>query len=144
IAREGAEAPFARADLPSQHLDMVDFSRSTMPESPSIILPCLKEPGWAGQGDLCRPLWDGIESAHMPWLAFGYDRPNTIEFLSRAKLEELKKTERDIEREAIRNLRLRKASWHPTQAKLGFLKKLKMLICGDDYFAAEKILDPGF
>jgi hypothetical protein len=27
---------------------------------------------------------------------------------------------------------------------LTFLKKLKMLICGDDYFAAERILDPGF
>jgi uncharacterized protein YtpQ (UPF0354 family) len=111
---------------------------------PSGILPCLKEPAWSGRDDVCRPLWNGVESAHIPWLAFGYDHPHSFEFLGRARLEEMKKTERDVEREAIRNLRLRKATWHPTQVKLGFLKKLKMLICGDDYFAAEKILDQGF
>jgi len=87
---------------------------------PEPLLPCLKEPDWPGSArSVCRRLWTEADSPYIPWLAFGYDQPHTFAFLSREQLSDLKKTEREIEREALRNLRLRKATWHSTSVKLG-------------------------
>jgi hypothetical protein len=109
-----------------------------------VILPCLKEPSWGRDGlSVCRPLWRG-DSPQIPWVSFGYDRPESFDFLSRAALADLKKSETEVEREAVRNLSLRKATWESVEVKLGFLKKLRMLGCGDNFLAAERILDPGF
>lgn len=112
---------------------------------PRAVLPCLKEPEWPGSADVvCHRLRLEVESRYLPWVAFGYDQPHTFEFLPRARLVELGKGEHDIEREALRNLRLRKATWQSSDIKLGLFKKLRMLVCGDEYFAAERILDVGF
>jgi len=109
------------------------------------LLPCLKPPEWDGaEGNVCRLLWEEPQSGHVPYVAFGYDQPHTFEFLAKWRLEELKKSERDVEREAIRNLHLRKTTWQTADVKLGLFKKLRLLVCGDDYLAAEKILDAGF
>lgn len=109
------------------------------------ILPCLKDYQWAGKDEtVARPLWRDGSSTFMPWVALGYDHPHTFEFLSRAELLRVGKDERALEHEAIGNLRQRKASWEPYDVKLGFLKKLRMLACGDDFLAAERILDPVF
>jgi hypothetical protein len=109
------------------------------------ILPCLKEPAWGRQGDaFFRPLWAGAQSPYMPLVAFGYDHPHTFEFLNRDRLGEMGKTEMQLEREAVHNLRRRSAHWEPLDVKLGWFKKLRMLMCADDFLAAERILDPLF
>jgi hypothetical protein len=85
-----------------------------------------------------------VSSAHLPWLAFGYDRPHTFEFLNNDQLGALKKNLEQVEQEATRNVRLRKASWQATPVPLGHAGEVDVLLCVDDYFAAEKILDAGF
>lgn len=60
-----------------------------MATEPGPLLPCLKEPAWAGKDHtVCRPLAEDA-SAFMPWLAIGYDHPNTFEFIGKDKLEPL-------------------------------------------------------
>lgn len=109
------------------------------------VLPCLKDPNWNGSQDsVCRRLDLDVESTNLPWIAFGYDLATSFEFLSRSGLEHLKKTPEQIEREALRNLRLRNASWETVAARMGFFKKLTILSCTNDYFASERILDVGF
>ncbi len=109
------------------------------------ILPCLKEPGWAGaEKTVCRPLWTGERSPHIPWVAFGYDHPHSFEFLGRDRLEGLGKSEDAVEREALTNLRARPASWQEISVKLGWFKKLRLQVCGDDFLAAERVLDTTF
>jgi len=109
------------------------------------LFPCLKEPDWEGSDkNVCHRLQLNVDSGHLPWVAFGYDYPHTFQFLPKDALGELNKTERDIEREALRNLRLRTVSLEAADVKLGLFKKLRFLISAEDYFAAEKILDVGF
>lgn len=109
------------------------------------LLPCLKDFDWPGKdGCVARPLWAEGKSRYVPWVAFGYDLPHSFEFLPQAELARLGKTEAEVERVAIQELRQRRASWQPWNIKLGLFKKLKMLACGNDFFAAERILDPIF
>jgi hypothetical protein len=109
------------------------------------ILPCLKDPNWNGSQDsVCRRLDLDVVSSNLPWIAFGYDGAHAFEFLSKSDLESLNKTPEQIEREALRNLRLRKASWETVEARMGFFKKLTIQSCTNDYFASERILDVGF
>lgn len=108
------------------------------------ILPCLKEARWGSTEKLARPLWRAAASPHMPWVGFGYDRPHSFEFLGRDSMAELGRYLDDIEREAVVNLGKRSASWQPTKVKLGFFKRLTILACGDDFLAAERILDTAF
>lgn len=111
----------------------------------SELLPCLKDADWPGSdATVARLLWNGEQSDYMPWVALGYDHPHTFEFLPRATLAEMGKSEQEVERDALRALRERPAAWEPWDVKLGFFKKLKMLACGNDYLAAERILDPVF
>ena len=109
------------------------------------ILPCLKEPSWVGGEEAyCRPLWTGERSPHIPWVAFGFDHPHSFEFLGRQRIEQLGKTDQTLEREALANLKLRAGSWQEVSVKLGWFKKLRLQICGDDFLAAERILDVTF
>lgn len=110
-----------------------------------IILPCLKEAAWGRDGvSACRLLWSGQKSPHIPWIGFGRDQPHSFAFLQRSAPEEMGKSLERIEREAVRNLRLRAATWQPLDVKMGWFKTLRMLVCGDDFLAAERILEPGF
>lgn len=115
-----------------------------MTEGLGKILPCLKPPDWDGaEGSVSRRLWDE-PSSWVPHLAFGYDSERSFEFLPKERAEELGKSARDVEREAVRNLRLRPASWERTLIKLGLFKKMTLLVSAGDYLSAEKILDVGF
>jgi hypothetical protein len=110
-----------------------------------LVLPCLKASDWEGsETSVCYRLRLEVETPYLPWVAFGYDQPHTFALLSRAALAELNKSEQEVEREALLNLGQRSASWESVDVKLGFLKKLRMLACTDDFFAAERILDVGF
>lgn len=80
----------------------------------------------------------------MPWLAIGYDHPHTFEFLGRQRLAAMDETEQGLERQAIENLAGRKASWHPFDVDVHDGQRLHLLLCTDDFFAAERILDSGF
>src|SRR4029434_6808915 len=80
----------------------------------------------------------------MPWLAFGYDHPHTFEFLNEEKLKTLGMTEAQGEAQALSNLRKPTPAWQSHDAPLGEGKTLKLLVCLDDFFAAERILDPEF
>ena len=109
------------------------------------LLPCLKVRDWEGRADsICRVLWPEKPSEFMPWLAFGYDHPHTFEFLNAAKLKTLGLTEAQVEAQALANLRKRKSAWQSHDAPLGEGKTLKLLVCMDDFFAAERILDAEF
>jgi hypothetical protein len=80
----------------------------------------------------------------MPWVGFGYDRPHTFEFLNRDALATLGRSLDDLEREALRNLHRRRATWERVDVKLGLFKKLRIMACGDDFLSAERILDVTF
>jgi uncharacterized protein YtpQ (UPF0354 family) len=111
-----------------------------MSEEP--LLPCLKEPAWAGRDSVvARPLWRE-SSPYVPWVALGYDRSQTFEFLNKDQLPQ-GRSPGELESEAIHNLRQREASWQDLELDLGGFRRLKMLVATDD-FTAERILDPAF
>ncbi len=115
-----------------------------MTEGLGKILPCLKPADWDGtERNVSRRLW-GEPSSWVPRLAFGYDSEHSFEFLPKERAAELGKSARDVEREAVRNLGLRPAVWERTPVKLGFFKKMTLLVSAGDYLSAEKILDVGF
>jgi Protein of unknown function (DUF1444) len=109
------------------------------------LLPCLKVRDWEGrEHTTCRVLWPDKPSQFMPWLAFGWDHPHTFEFLNEEKLKSLGMTEAQVETQALANLRKRTSAWQSHDAPLGDGKTLKLLVCIDDFFAAERILDADF
>jgi len=109
------------------------------------LLPCLKVRDWEGRAHTtCRVLWPDKPSEFMPWLAFGWDHPHTFEFLNQEKLKTLGMTEAEVEAQALDNLRKRTSAWQSHDAPLGEGKTLRLLVCMDDFFAAERILDAAF
>jgi uncharacterized protein YtpQ (UPF0354 family) len=107
----------------------------------STILPRLKHFDWPGKDAVvCRRL---IKSDHtkIPYVAFGYDRPDSIEFINRDHLPELGMTERELESLALKNLRVRAAEWDRREISLDEIGKMAMLICTGDYFSTEQILN---
>ena len=109
------------------------------------LLPCLKEHNWPGrEHTICRVLWAEEASQYMPWLAFGWDHPHTFEFINTDKSKGLGLTDEALEAQALANLRGRSGSWQPIDSDAGDGKQLKMLICTDDFFAAERIADATF
>lgn len=115
--------------------------------SENPLLPALKPHDWqAKEAAICQPLVADQESPFMPWLAFGYDLPHTFQFLSAKDFPAGASPEQiDLMKQtAIRNLGQRPARWHTEDVKLGMFKRLRMLLCTDDYLAAERILDTGF
>jgi hypothetical protein len=115
------------------------------PPQADIVYPCLKETSWAKLGNsLKRPLWEDESSEYMPWVAWGYDRPHTFDFLSDFHLPQLGKTLDQIAADALRNLRSRSGSWQPVNTPLEKGVTLNLLACADDFLAAERILDVVF
>ena len=109
------------------------------------LLPCLKEHNWPGsEHTICRALLGGVASVYMPWLAFGWDHPHTFEFANSDKAKGLGLSDEAIEAQALANLRSRSATWQPLATDVAEGKQLKMLICADDFFAAERIIDAAF
>jgi hypothetical protein len=111
----------------------------------TLLLPCLKPFAWDGRGDtVCRPLWDGQQSDQMPWVAIGFDRPHTFEFIDATRLEAAKTSRQALETRALANLQARPAEWKPMIVRIKEDDELQMLLCTGDYFSAERILDPDF
>jgi len=107
------------------------------------LLVCLKEPAWMGRDTvIARPLWRET-SPYVPWVALGYDHPHSFEFLNKDQAPG-GRSPSELEREAVRNLRQRPASWQDLELKLGWFKTLKMLVAADDFLTAERILDTTF
>ena len=106
------------------------------------ILPLLKDAAWPGrEQSVCAPLTD-LPIQDQPLVTFGWDRPETFEMLGRqdplaANLDVLRAA-------AAANLKKRAGSWQPIEIKLGLFKTGRFLVCGDDFLAAERILDPDF
>lgn len=115
--------------------------------SENPLLPALKPNDWqAKEHAIYQPLVEDQKSDYMPWLAFGYDLPHTFQFLSAKDLpEDASPHQIDLMKQAaIRNLRERPARWQTENIKLGLFKRLHILLCTDDYLAAERILDADF
>ncbi len=110
------------------------------------ILPALKPHDWAGRETaFSRPLLSGEEAERMPVVAFGYDRPHTFEFLVASEVPGGPSSENlaRIEVEALDNLRKRPGAWSAEDIDLGE-NSFSLAICGDDFLAAERILDDQF
>jgi len=106
------------------------------------ILPLLKPADWNLKASMVhRPLTD-MPAKNMPVVAYGWDRPNTFEMLGRERAGGA--TPASLEGPAIEHLRKRTATWEKVEIKLGWLKKVRFLVCGDDFLAAERILDAEF
>jgi uncharacterized protein YtpQ (UPF0354 family) len=78
----------------------------------------------------------------MPWVALGHDRPDAFVFLQEDELREHGRSAADLEAEALANLRTREASWQMAEVGLKGGARLRMVTCTDDFFAAERILEP--
>jgi len=105
-------------------------------------LPLLKPADWNERDVMvCRPLAD-LPAQGMPLVAYGWDHPNTFELLSRDHAGGA--TPDSLDRGALAGLRARSATWQPIEIKLGWFKKVRFLVCGDDFLAAERILDEQF
>jgi hypothetical protein len=110
------------------------------------ILPALKPYNWKGRDTvMCRPLLSEEDAELMPLVAFGYDRPHTFEFLSVKQVPGGSSSENIalLEAAALRNLQARPAEWKLETFDLGG-ESLSMTICGDDFLAAERVLDDSF
>lgn len=114
------------------------------------ILPALKPYDWNGREyALCRPLINAGELRAVPWLGFGYNRPNSFEFVSRESFPSGSTEDhiRLIEQAALRNLRERPLDWKVENVRLGrfvlgWFRRMKLLIGTGDFLAAEHLLDP--
>jgi hypothetical protein len=101
------------------------------------ILPLLKPADWSLKNEMVhRPLTD-MPARDMPVVAYGWDRPNTFELLGRQHANG--QTPASLEGPALRNLKARKASWEQFE-----IKAIRLLVCGNDFLAAERILDTEF
>ena len=106
------------------------------------ILPLLKPADWnLAKENVCRKLTD-LPARDMPFVTYGYDRPNTFEMLGRERASG--QTPASLEAAALDHLRARRATWEKVEIKVGWFKKVRFLICGDDFLAAERILDTEF
>jgi hypothetical protein len=106
------------------------------------ILPLLKPADWELQSEMvCRPLTD-LGAHRMPWVTYGWDRPHTFEMLGRERAGA--HTSTSLDATALTHLRQRAASWETINLKLGWFRKMRLVVCGDDFLAAERILDTEF
>lgn len=106
------------------------------------ILPLLKPSAWELQHTMvCRQLAT-FGTRRLPWVAYGWDRPDTFEMLGLDHPAAVPAGE--LDGPALANLRARPATWESITIKLGWFKKVRFLICGDDFLAAERILDADF
>src|SRR5258707_8513091 len=108
-----------------------------------MIVPRLRQADWNGKDQVVsRSLLPN--QTDNPLVAFGYDLPHTIQYINRADLAKLNRSEAEIELEAIGNLQDHHASWTREKIEADFLSEsLEVLRCDGDFLAAEHILDPG-
>ncbi len=105
-------------------------------EGPTLIT--FKPPGWPGREQaLCRPLLEGEASARLPLLVYGNDRPSSFGIFLRSPEREQRVEE--IHAEALRNLAAVEVQTMELQ-----LDEARVIIVGDSYYAAEKLLDVAF
>jgi uncharacterized protein YtpQ (UPF0354 family) len=117
-------------------------ARSSTAVAPRIY-PCLKQTAWADLAPTVRrPLADLAGAEWMPWVAFGYDHPHTFVFVPDRELQESGRSAPELEAEALANLRDREASWQTVEIGLKSGLRLQVAMCSDDFFAAERILEP--
>lgn len=108
------------------------------------VFPFLKPYGWSASTDVaCRSLIEDLRSDAIPLVAFGYDKPTTIEYIRTSALPGLGLTLGQLEARAIENLRGRSPGWQTLDVKIGFFKKQRMLMAGG-YLAPGMILIPEF
>jgi hypothetical protein len=145
VAPPDAAAMSGVAELLHLPYDTLNTVAAGATDEAAPLLPCLKERRWIGrERTVCRALWENEASAYMPWLAIGYDHPHTFQFIDTAQLAAMNATERDLEAQAFANLARRPATWQPLDVDMKGGKRLHMLLCRDDFFAAERIADAGF
>jgi hypothetical protein len=113
---------------------------------PLPVFPLLMPETWQrAPTQVCRPVIGGVTLPGIPVVALAYLIPQPGSqapqrgFIRKDRVDQLGKTVRDFESEALHNVAMRPASW--SQTKLGGLP-----VAGstDDYLAAERILDPAF
>ncbi len=112
-----------------------------------LVLPALKPSDWIGSDKtICQLLIPSQDLPGMPWLAFGYDRPYTFEFIAKSNPEQKTSLSQIklMEQAALRNLRARPASWEAETLTLDHRDSLQILVCANDFLAAERIIDAAF
>lgn len=109
------------------------------------IYPLLKAADWPYR-DLAviRRLEVGQKHEGLPWVAFGYDRPDEFEILTRQEFERLGLSLEELSRIALENLARRKAGWHPLEGEAAEAVGPRALACIGDELAAERVLDRDF
>lgn len=95
---------------------------------------------------ICRPLLTKIDLPGIPLVALvhliyqqGSNAPSRA-YIRQERVDQIGKTVKEYEEEALHNTSVRKASWKIMSPG----DDAKIAICNDDYLAAERILDPTF
>jgi len=106
------------------------------------ILPLLKPADWNLRKEMvCRPLAP-FPARDMPFVTYGWDHPHTFELLAHDRANGASPS--SLDPLALAHLRARSASWNRVDVKLGWFSKLRLVVCTDDFLAAERILDGEF
>ena len=113
---------------------------------PVPVFPLLMPESWQrAPTQVCRPILRGVSLPHIPLVALTYlipvpgSRTPQRGFIRQERVDQIGKTVRDFESEALHNLAVRAASWSTMD-----LGGVAAACCTDDYLAAERILDPVF
>ncbi len=117
-----------------------------MPEN-QIILPALKPDDWLGREHaICRPLVPEQNLPGGPWIGFGYNYSTAFEFITQESLPAGNTINqvRLIEQAAVRNLQSRPVHWKIEEVRTGLFRRMRLLVCGEDALASERILDKKF
>jgi len=136
--------PAAPAGGAAFHLTCAaDLGQGPLPVFPLLMSSAAFTPA---PNQLARPLIVGPKLPGIPWVMIvhliptpGSPAPSRA-FLRKERVDQLGKTVKDFEAEALANVALRTATWEVVEPSPG----AKMLTCTDDYLAAERILDPAF
>jgi len=102
----------------------------------------LKEAAWPGrEANACTPL-TGLPIADQPLVVFGWDQPQSFAMMNRKAAGD--RPIESLTAAAVANLKKRRATWEAIDIKAGWFKKIRFLVCSDDFLAAERILDADF
>jgi hypothetical protein len=109
------------------------------------VVPLLMPADWeGGRVYACRRLAAGLETGHLPWLTFGHDLPGSIKLIEKQEVKSMGIAPGRLEKASIRNLAREECNWEEERFDLSGGVSLRMLICGLDFLAAERILDQRF
>jgi hypothetical protein len=116
-------------------------------DEPVAVVACLKPGDWVGRSQaIHEPLFDGDDTPDGPLIAFGFDHPDEIEFITANWFAKTGMPFEDLESRAFGNVWARPAEWQVVP--LGVLpgmegKPFTVLDCQDEW-AAERILHHAF